>query len=52
MATTTEIIHAINFSSIEKLVFVSTYSKSQAINKDGIEAKNENMDTKKTAAAQ
>jgi hypothetical protein len=52
MATTTEIIHAINFSGNERFAFVNTYCKNQAINKDGIEAKKENMDTKKNTATQ
>jgi len=52
MAITTEIIHAINFSGNEKFVLVNTDCKNQAINKDGIEAKKEKMDTKKNAAIQ
>ena len=52
MATTTEIIHAINFSIDERFVFVITYWKIQAIKKEGIAAKNENMDMKKNMAPQ
>jgi hypothetical protein len=52
MDTTTEIIHAIYFSISEKFVFVITNNKNQAGNKEGIEAKKENTDIKKTTTAQ
>ena len=52
MTTTTEIIHAVNFSITDKFVFVNTYSKNQVMNKDGIEAKNANTGMKKKPAPQ